>query len=205
MELTLPILKKMFDGVARDIAAEEQKLCRLDSACGDGDHGVAMRGAIEAASGAVQAASNLKDAFFDAGMAAMANSNGSTSTIYGTLFTGISDALPAGAESLSAAQIASAFEGALASMREVVKGDVGDKTCFDALIPAVRAMKGAADAAELFSAAAKAADEGAKSTEKLRAKFGRARNLGEKSVGTLDPGAVSNAIMFAAFSREFGK
>ena len=194
MELTLPILKKMFDGAARDIAAEEQNLCRLDSACGDGDHGVAMRGAIEAASGAVQAASNLKDAFFDAGMAAMANSNGSTSTIYGTLFTG-----------LSAAQIASAFEGALASMREVVKGDVGDKTCFDALIPAVRAMKGAADAAELFSAAAKAADEGAKSTEKLRAKFGRARNLGEKSVGTLDPGAVSNAIMFAAFSREFGK
>ena len=205
MELTLPILKKMFDGAARDIAAEEQNLCRLDSACGDGDHGVAMRGAIEAASGAVQAASNLKDAFFDAGMAAMANSNGSTSTIYGTLFTGISDALPAGAESLSAAQIASAFEGALASMREVVKGDVGDKTCFDALIPAVRAMKGAADAAELFSAAAKAADEGAKSTEKLRAKFGRARNLGEKSVGTLDPGTVSNAIMFAAFSREFGK
>lgn len=205
MELTLPILKKMFDGAARDIAAEEQNLCRLDSACGDGDHGVAMRGAIEAASGAVQAASNLKDAFFDAGMAAMANSNGSTSTIYGTLFTGISDALPAGAESLSAAQIASAFEGALASMREVVKGDVGDKTCFDALIPAVRAMKGAADTAELFSAAAKAADEGAKSTEKLRAKFGRARNLGEKSVGTLDPGAVSNAIMFAAFSREFGK
>ena len=205
MELPLPILKKMFDGAARDIAAEEQNLCRLDSACGDGDHGVAMRGAIEAASGAVQAASNLKDAFFDAGMAAMANSNGSTSTIYGTLFTGISDALPAGAESLSAAQIASAFEGALASMREVVKGDVGDKTCFDALIPAVRAMKGAADAAELFSAAAKAADEGAKSTEKLRAKFGRARNLGEKSVGTLDPGAVSNAIMFAAFSREFGK
>ena len=205
MELTLPILKKMFDGAARDIAAEEQNLCRLDSACGDGDHGVAMRWAIEAASGAVQAASNLKDALFDAGMAAMANSNGSTSTIYGTLFTGISDALPADAESLSAAQIASAFEGALASMREVVKGDVGDKTCFDALIPAVRAMKGAADAAELFSAAAKAADEGAKSTEKLRAKFGRARNLGEKSVGTLDPGAVSNAIMFAAFSREFGK
>lgn len=205
MELTLPILKKMFAEAARDIAAEEQNLCRLDSACGDGDHGVAMRGAIEAASGAVQAASNLKDAFFDAGMAAMANSNGSTSTIYGTLFTGISDALPAEAESLSAAQIASAFEGALASMREVVKGDVGDKTCFDALIPAVRAMKGAADAAWLFSAAAKAADEGAKSTEKLRAKFGRARNLGEKSVGTLDPGAVSNAIMFAAFSRAFGK
>lgn len=205
MELTLPILKKMFAEAARDIAAEEQNLCRLDSACGDGDHGVAMRGAIEAASGAVQAASNLKDAFFDAGMAAMANSNGSTSTIYGTLFTGISDALPAGAESLSAAQIASAFEGALASMREVVKGDVGDKTCFDALIPAVRAMKGAADAAGLFSAAAKATDEGAKSTEKLRAKFGRARNLGEKSVGTLDPGAVSNAIMFAAFSRAFGK
>ena len=205
MDLTLPVLKKMFAEAARDTAAAERELCRLDSACGDGDHGVAMRGAMEAANAAVQAAANLKDAFFDAGMAAMSNSNGSTSTIYGTLFTGVSDAVPAGAESLSAPEIASAFESALASMREVVKGDVGDKTCFDALIPAVRAMAGAADAGGLFLAAAAAAAAGAKSTENLRAKFGRARNLGEKSVGTLDPGAVSNAMVFAAFSRALSK
>ena len=38
---------------------------------------------------------------------------------------------------------------------------------------------------------------------KLQAKFGRARNLGEKSIGTLDPGAVSNAMIFEAFAKAF--
>ena len=135
----------------------------------------------------------------------MANSNGSTSTIYGTLLMGVSDGIEDGAESVPAAGVAAAFESALASMREVVKGDVGDKTCFDALIPAVRAMGGKQDVAELFEAAASAAEAGARSTEQLRAKFGRARNLGEKSVGTLDPGAVSCAMIFAAFARAFSK
>ena len=200
MDLTLQKLREMFAGAASDISANEQYLCSLDSVCGDGDHGVAIRGAICAASDALKSASNLKDALYDAGMAAMANSNGSTSTIYGTLLMGLSDGIEDGAESVPAAGVAAAFESALASMREVVK-----KTCFDALIPAVRAMGGKSDVAELFEAAASAAEEGARSTEQLRAKFGRARNLGEKSVGTLDPGAVSCAMIFAAFAGAFSK
>ncbi|MBQ6534312.1 MAG: dihydroxyacetone kinase subunit L, partial [Opitutales bacterium] len=139
----------------------------------------------------------------DAGMAAMGNSNGSTSSIYGTLFMGVSDGIASGAESLGAEALASAFKAGLESMRAIVKGDVGDKTCFDALIPAIGAMQGKATVQELLDAAAKAADEGAQNTVNLRAKFGRARNLGEKSVGTLDPGAVSNALIFAKFAEAF--
>ncbi len=205
MDLTLQKLKEMFAAAAADVAAQEQYLCRLDAACGDGDHGVAIKGAITAASDAVGGASNLKDAFFEGGMAAMANSNGSTSSIYGTLFMGISDGIDAGAESLGASALTKAFEKGLSSMRDVVKGEVGDKTCFDALIPAVRAMAGRNTVAELLDAAAAAADEGAKSTANLAAKFGRARNLGEKSIGTLDPGAVSNAVIFSAFARAFSQ
>ena len=88
-------------------------------------------------------------------------------------------------------------------MREVVKGDVGDKTCFDALIPAVRAMGGKQDVAELFWGGCFG---GRGRREKHRAaegKIGRARNLGEKSVGTLDPGAVSCAMIFAALRARF--
>ena len=88
-------------------------------------------------------------------------------------------------------------------MRDVVKGDVGDKTCFDALIPAIRAMAGRSTVKELLNAAAEAADAGAKNTVNLWAKFGRARNLGDKSVGTLDPGAVSSAMIFDAFAKTF--
>lgn len=201
--LTLQKLKEMFNAAAAVIAGEEKNLCKLDAACGDGDHGVAIKGAMDAANASIQGASNLKDAFFDAGMAAMANSNGSTSSIYGTLFMGVSDGIEAGAEEIDAPSLAKAFATGLASMRDVVKGDVGDKTCFDALIPAVKAMEGAADVAALLDAAAAAADAGAKNTVNLRAKFGRAHNLGDKSIGTLDPGAVSNAMIFAAFARAY--
>ncbi len=193
----------MFAAAAEVISAQEQYLCKLDAACGDGDHGVAIKGAIDAANVSIQSATNLKDAFFDAGMAAMSNSNGSTSSIYGTLLMGISDGIDAGAEDLDGVQLAKAFEVGLASMRDVVKGDVGDKTCFDALIPAIQAMAGKSDVQEVLEAAAKASDEGAKNTVNLQAKFGRARNLGEKSIGTLDPGAVSNAMIFEAFAKNF--
>ena len=202
-KLTLQNLKEMFASAAEVISAEEKYLCKLDAACGDGDHGVAIKGAIDAANGAIQVATNLKDAFFDAGMAAMSNSNGSTSSIYGTLLMGVSDGIEADAEGLDATELAKAFEIGLASMRVVVKGDVGDKTCFDALIPAINAMTGKSGVKEALDAAAKAADEGAKNTATLQAKFGRARNLGEKSIGTLDPGAVSNAMIFAAFAKAY--
>lgn len=201
--LTIEKLKKMFDAASKVVAEQEEYLCKLDAACGDGDHGVAIKGAMEAANASLQSASNLKDAFFDAGMAAMANSNGSTSSIYGTLFMGVSDGIDAGVESLDAQALAKAFKVGLASMRDVVKGDVGDKTCFDALIPAINAMEGKNSVAEVLEAAAKASDEGAKNTVNLQAKFGRARNLGEKSIGTLDPGAVSNSMIFAEFYKAF--
>ena len=201
--LTIEKLKKMFDAASKVVAEQEEYLCKLDSACGDGDHGVAIKGAMEAANASIQSATNLKDAFFDAGMSAMANSNGSTSSIYGTLFMGVSDGIDAGVESLDAQALAKAFKVGLASMRDIVKGDVGDKTCFDALIPAINAMEGKNSVAEVLEASAKASDEGAKNTVNLQAQFGRARNLGEKSIGTLDPGAVSNAMIFAEFYKAF--
>lgn len=203
MNLTLQKLKDMFAAAAKVVSENEKYLCELDAACGDGDHGVAIKGAIEAANASIQGATNLKDAFFDGGMAAMSHSNGSTSSIYGTLLMGIGDAVKSAEP--EAAEIAEAFESALASMREVVKGDVGDKTCFDALIPAIAAMKGQPTVAELFAAAADAAKKGADGTVDLVAKFGRARNLGEKSRGSKDPGAVSNAMIFAAFARVLSK
>ena len=205
MELTLEKLKAMFAAAADVVVANEGYFCKLDAACGDGDHGVAIKGAITAANNSLQSAANLKDAFFDAGMAAMSNSNGSTSSIYGSFLMGVSDGIADGAEKLDAVALTSAFKTGLDSMRDVVKGDVGDKTCFDALIPAVLAMAGKPTVAEALEAAAQAADAGAKNTVNLKAKFGRARNSGDESVGTLDPGAVSNAMIFRAFADAFKK
>ena len=198
-ELTLEKLKAMFSLAAKVITENEAYLCKLDAACGDGDHGVAIKGAICAADGAIQSGSDIKSALFDAGFAAMSNSNGSTSSIYGSMFMGVSDGIKDGAKSLNAQELASAFKAGLGSMRATVKGDVGDKTVFDALIPAINALAGASTVKEALESAAAAADKGAQNTANLQAKFGRARNLGEKSIGTLDPGAISCAMIFKAF------
>ena len=50
-----------------------------------------------------------------------------------------------------------------------------------------------------MTVAAESAEAGAKSTSALIARYGRARSLGERTVGHTDPGAVSIAILFAGF------
>ena len=51
------------------------------------------------------------------------------------------------------------------------------------------------------SAAADAAEEGAKATIPLQARKGRASYLGERSVGHQDPGATSTALVMRALER----
>ncbi len=203
--LNLENLKAMFALAAKVITENEEYLCKLDAACGDGDHGVAIKGAINAANDAIQMGTDLKSTLFDAGFAAMSHSNGSTSSIYGSLLMGISDGVKDSATSLNTQELASAFKAGLNSMRSTVKGDVGDKTVFDALIPAIEAMQGANTVLEALENAANAAKKGAENTATLQAKFGRARNLGEKSIGTLDPGAISNSMIFEAFFNAYKK
>lgn len=204
-KVNLEKFQKMFAAAAADVTAAEKELSALDAVCGDGDHGTAIKGAINAANDAMAKGADLNGAFFDAGMASMSHSNGSTSTLFGSLLMGISEGIPAGATELDAEGVAKAFKSGLDSVMTNTKAKVGDKTLMDALIPAVEAMQGKTDLVELFNAAAKASDEGAESTKQLQAKFGRARNLGEKSIGSKDAGATSDAMIFAAFAREFVK
>jgi dihydroxyacetone kinase-like protein len=73
----------------------------------------------------------------------------------------------------------------------------------DALIPAVDAIRQAADGGksikEALQNAAEAAENGAISTKDFQARFGRAKNLGERTIGCQDPGATSMALIFQGF------
>ena len=73
----------------------------------------------------------------------------------------------------------------------------------DALVPAVEALENrqgdGIDA--MFAAATAAAAAGRESTKTLVAKFGRARNLKEKVIGFIDPGAASMACIWGAFEK----
>lgn len=82
--------------------------------------------------------------------------------------------------------------------------DLGDKTLLDALIPAVdqleQAFNAATDVPTALKQAAQVARERADATRELVAKRGRASYAGERSVGTLDAGAVAVAVMFEQVS-----
>jgi dihydroxyacetone kinase len=73
----------------------------------------------------------------------------------------------------------------------------------DAFLPALASLKAADPGSNPKAAlqqAAEAAAKGAEATKQMRAKFGRARNLGDRVLGHPDPGAVSISLIIRGFS-----
>ena len=76
----------------------------------------------------------------------------------------------------------------------------GQKTMIDALDPAAMKAAEVADLpiSEALAAIAEAAEAGKEASTGMMATMGRAKTLGEKSVGLPDAGAISVAVIFAA-------
>jgi dihydroxyacetone kinase-like protein len=202
--LELATFKAMIAAAGADIRAGEKGFSELDAAAGgDGDHGTAIVtafNAMEKAGGA-----DFKGYLKALSDALQNEACGSTSTLYGSWLQGMSDAAPEGAAGLDAAALAKVFSGGLEELGFVTRARVGDKTLMDALIPATEAFVSAQGegVAAMFAKAAGAAEKGAETTKALRARFGRAKNLGDRSIGPRDAGASSMACIFAAFSAAF--
>ncbi len=182
------------------INSREKLFSELDAATGgDGDHGTA----IVAALNAIVHADGDDFKTYIANMAEKleTEASGSTSSLYGSWFEGMADALASGVTTLDNAAIVAMFEGGLEEIEFATKARIGDKTMMDALIPATEALSAAADKSEadMFAAAAAAARKGSEDTAAMQAKFGRARNLGERSIGAVDAGSSSMATLFEAF------
>lgn len=197
--LNKQVLTAMIDAAVKTIEENFDLLSQLDSATGDGDHGVAIRKTITAAQTAIQSNDGpLKDVVTAVGWGVMSEGAGSAGPLLGAFFMGMADGCTS--DELDAAQTAAAFEAALAGMQQHSKAEVGDKTMMDAVIPAIGAMKGGTDIPTMFRAAADAAVAGAEASIDMVAKFGRARNLGERSKGHMDAGAKSLSLIFTAFA-----
>jgi len=180
-------------------------LNQLDSAIGDGDHGTAIKTAMQVACKAAQGEGTWSDLLSSIGWEIMGGTSGSTSAITGAFYIGMSNAVSGVlADNLDTDMVISMFESALENVRTISQAQIGDKTIMDAMIPAIEAIsafKGkGSTVAEVMLAGANAAKNGADSTKNLVARHGRAKNLGERSQGHLDAGASSLAIIFQAFA-----
>ena len=196
-------LKAMTAAALAAVTERADEFSALDAATGDGDHGTAIVTALAAVDRVAQTGTELKKALYDMGFAVMCEACGSTSTLIGALFVGMSD----GVESpeLDAPATAAMFAAGLANVQKQTKAAVGDKTMMDALIPAVQAMQArtADGIPAMLDAAAKAAAEGAVSPSGMVARFGRARKLGDRVIGHADAGAMSTACVLDAFARGY--
>ena len=197
-KLSIDTFKLMLQNAFADISAKADHYSELDAVCGDGDHGTAITSALEAIVNATKDQEEFKSMLMSMTLAAMEKSCGSTSSLIGSFFIGMAT-VGVGTE-LSVDQVKAMFKAGLNEVKNTTEAQVGDKTMMDALIPAITAMEDQKTIGEIFYAAAEKASQGARSTVEMKANFGRARNLGDRSVGSMDPGAASWSQMFMSFS-----
>lgn len=197
-------LVRMLNGAVQEIRDNHEILSKLDSVGGDGDHGSTMLRAMNRLEEAAKACATptIKTLLYDVGWAILGVDGGATGPLLGTLFMSMSE-VAEGKDSLDSEAVALAFEQGLKGVTRQTKARPGDKTMIDALTPAVEALRTAAgeDVSEMLERAAAAAQTGAESTAAMQARFGRAKNIKEQSIGHQDPGATSMAFLFLGFSK----
>ncbi len=189
-------LKRALMGAADLVLAETESLTRADQAIGDGDHGIGMaRGFTAVKAGLGESGTGIPMILEFVGKTLMMKVGGSSGAIFGTLF--LSGAKAVADAPMDSESLARFLEAGLESVQKRGGARPGDKTLVDALAPAAEAARAHASAPvrDCLKAAARAADQGLERTRHLVATLGRAKTLGERSLGHPDPGAMSMALV----------
>ena len=196
---------------AAEVDANKEQLTQLDSAIGDGDHGINMQRGMSAVLGKVDATGEEQDIgalLKTVGMTLVSTVGGAGGPLYGTLFMQMGTTVSGKAE-LGPDDWAAALEAAVAGVQARGKAEPGDKTMIDALIPGRDALKAALAEGATFEDAlrqsAEAAEQGMRDTVPLVARKGRASYLGERSAGHQDPGATSSHLLLEAAAETWGR
>ncbi|WP_149761989.1 dihydroxyacetone kinase subunit DhaL [Neomesorhizobium albiziae] len=189
-------LPALIDAVADTISEHADELTALDQAIGDGDHGLNMKRGFEAvrAESAALAGQPLPEVLRAIGTKLVMTVGGASGPLFGTLFMSIGKELPT---EPSRADLAAALAKAISAVAARGKSQAGQKTMLDVLYPvqaAVAAGKSPGDVADV-------ADGAAEATKPLKAIRGRASFLGDRSIGHVDPGARSSALIVRAVAK----
>jgi len=192
--------RKLIADVARSVIDAADELTALDAAIGDGDHGENMKRGFEAILADLDALSAMPapELCRAIGAKLLSTVGGASGALYGSFFLALAKSLPV---EPSRASAAAAFGDAVDAVRARGKSDFGEKTMLDVLIPVQRIFATGGDVVAIRQAARKAAE----ATIPILATRGRASFLGERSIGHMDPGARSSALMIDAICAQFGE
>lgn len=184
-------LRALVAAVADTIVAHAEELTALDAAIGDGDHGSGMQRGASAVLADLDsfAGKPLPDALKAIGTRIVMTVGGASGPLYGTLFLTLGKELAASPDDL-----AGAFRKAVEAVAARGKSEQGQKTMLDVLFPVADALSAGRSGQDLVITAHAEVD----ATRDRRAIRGRASFLGDRSIGHIDPGARSSALILEA-------
>ncbi|ESY87329.1 dihydroxyacetone kinase [Mesorhizobium sp. LNHC220B00] len=192
-------LSRLITAAADAIAAHAEELTALDQAIGDGDHGLNMKRGFDAvrAEADVFAAKPMPDALKAIGTKLVMTVGGASGPLFGTLFMALGKEISVEPDR---ANLTAAFGKAIDAVAARGKSQVGQKTMLDVLRPVHDALTGGRTAAEI----ADVADAAAEATVPMKALRGRASFLGDRSIGHMDAGARSTALLVRTLAQIIG-
>lgn len=185
MQLTLDVYEKWLRLFAKKVESNKLYLSELDAAIGDGDHGNNMARGVSAVEEGfhLKTPQDLTSALKLTAMAFISKVGGASGPLYGTAFLEMAKA------SSKTDDLSELLEAALAGIKKRGGATAGDKTMVDVwekVLPTIKDGSISEDGIE----------EAVEATKDMQAKKGRASYLGERSIGHLDPGAVSSGYLF---------
>jgi len=186
------------------VAAQHELLSELDGKIGDGDHGTTMLRTTKVIVESIEKNNDkpIKAILATLGWDIMSADGGSVGPLVGSMFLGFSEAMD-DQEVLDAPLFIKMVCAGIEKMHKLSKAEIGDKTMMDALLPIKASLEASGKLTCLVALTAvvvKAAQSGSDATVDMLAKYGRARNLGDKVIGHKDPGSVTIVLMFTGFA-----
>lgn len=194
---------------ARLINVHSDALNDLDATAGDADHGSNLERGFTAvmAIGLLDQLDSPRELLKHVGSTIVDVVGGSSGALYGTFFLRM--AVTSGQNGvLDAAGFAELLRAGGQGIVDRGSAQVGDKTLYDSLAPAITALDESLAAGDTLAralvSASAAADAGRDGTVALAARKGRASYLGDRTIGYADAGATSMALIIRAAMTTLG-
>lgn len=197
---TLADVERVMSTLTQTILENEKYFGDLDSVVGDGDFGYSLARGFEIVHQKWDEFDRTDPGVFitKIAMAFSARIGGTSGPIWGTAFLRFGGKLK-GSDEFSASDVVSGLRAAVAGIQQRGSAELGDKTLLDSLVPAIDTLEveianghSAKDAMRAFATTARSTAE---ATAQLQARRGRASYTGERSIGSVDAGAMAIAVL----------
>lgn len=207
MNLTQKQIYNWLIQCSQTFAREQNNLTELDTAIGDGDHGLNMNRGFQKVAEKLPTLEDKDIATLlkTTGMTLLSSVGGASGPLFGTFFIKAAQSA-SDKESLSVADFAEVIKAGTEGVVSRGKAEPGDKTMCDVWWSVSKALENTTSQSlnDAITEAVEAAKQGVEATIPMKACKGRASYLGERSIGHADPGGTSVLLMMETLQQSLG-